>query len=346
MNTLLETKPLLKEPRRSSLELLRIVCMIFIVAHHFGVHGEYGDMQMSLFNQFILLVLKAGGKLGVNAYVLISGYFLVNSRFKIKRILSTVGLAIFYSVISYIAIMHVIPSVQFSASALFKSIFVIKNNGYWFVTCYVAMILLSPFINKLIYALKEKEHLLLIIVLLFMQAFIPGMEEAYFSISPTGWFITLYLIAAYIRLYPKGFLQSKKITGFCSLALCTVIGLLSATRSMENIVCLSAAIFLFCFFNNLNIKTNRFINLVSKTTFGIYLIHDNNYMRKELWSRFLDCPFHAGQKSFWLFSACAVTLVFVVCSLIELLRIGLTSLATRIIKKIHSKIKAKKQPQA
>lgn len=331
------TRPIMV-PRRSSLELLRIICMIFIVAHHFGVHGGYGNMEMSFFNQFVICLLSAGGKLGVNIYVLISGYFLINSKFNIMRIVKTVGLTAFYSATIYLIFSLATPGFEFSFDELLDNVFVVRNSAYWFVTCYVAMVILSPFINKLIYALSEKEHISLILVLLFMQVAFPH-SRAYISLSQTAWFVTLYIIASYIRLYPKKQFNDRRITGIASLVLCIVIGAWSATTGLTNIVCLLGAISLFMFFNSLNIKTNRFINLISKTTFGIYLIHDNDFVRVFIWQKLFNCPFHAGQKTFWLFSAVAVIVVFVACSLIELIRM----LITKLIIKLYNKSKQNKK---
>ena len=39
------------------------------------------------------------------------------------------------------------------------------------------------------------------------------------------------------------------------------------------------AITFFLVFNNLNIKANKLIDIFSSTTLGIYLIHDNNFIR-------------------------------------------------------------------
>ena len=316
--------------------------MLFIVAHHFGVHGQYGGMEMSGFNSFIIKLLSAGGKLGVNIYVLISGYFLVKSEFKIRRVVNTIVLTIFYSVAIYLILLMFLPGFNFELSKFASSLFVIYSGAYWFVTCYIAMVLLSPFINKLIGNLNKREHQILIALLLFIQVQIPGLDS-YISLSETGWFITLYIIAAYISLYPIKLLENKTVTGILCIVFCSVVGLWGMATGMKNIICLATSILLFCFFNSLKIKNNKFINLISKTTFAVYLIHDNNYIRPLLWGRLLNCPFHATQGSFWLFSATAVLLVFVVCSLIETVRILLTKPLIRFVdNKIEKHFKAKK----
>ncbi len=69
-----------KNIRKSNLELLRIICMIMIVAHHYVVHGTiWYDNTMSL-NKYFIQLYGAGGKISVYCFVLISGYFLSTSK--------------------------------------------------------------------------------------------------------------------------------------------------------------------------------------------------------------------------------------------------------------------------
>ena len=64
--------------RESNFELLRIVSMLFIVAAHFSLYNDF-DGGMLLGNQFIYSFFRCGGKLGVFLFLLITGYFMINS---------------------------------------------------------------------------------------------------------------------------------------------------------------------------------------------------------------------------------------------------------------------------
>jgi|688.fasta_scaffold20147_5 peptidoglycan/LPS O-acetylase OafA/YrhL len=61
--------------RNPSLELLRIVSMILIVAHHYVVHGGVYTSTNNLMNELIVQFLLYGGKLGVMIFIMITGYF-------------------------------------------------------------------------------------------------------------------------------------------------------------------------------------------------------------------------------------------------------------------------------
>lgn len=67
----------------SNFELLRIVSMVLIIAHRYTLHSGFSFDTASI---SLRRFLSFGGKIGVNLFVLISGYFLLNSAFRSKRI--------------------------------------------------------------------------------------------------------------------------------------------------------------------------------------------------------------------------------------------------------------------
>lgn len=324
-----------REKRNSSLELLRIISMILIVAHHFAVHSAFGP-DISAFNSFVIKVFFSGGKVAVNVFVLISGYFLVESKFKIRRIINVLVPTLIYSILGYLSIAW-LKGTPITFKDLLHEALPIRNNAYWFVTCFVALSILSPFINKLIGALNQKQHLALALILVLMQVRFYTIEPV-FSISNIGWFITLYIIAGYIKKYPNKVFDKKLYMALAVLVLGTVVALWSYATIINDIFCLALALSMLCLFKNINIKYNKFINLVGAATFGVYLIHDNDFIRPVIWNDILLCPQHAYFKTFWLFAIAMVALVFVSCVLIDWVRM----LITKLIVKLFYKIKGRK----
>ena len=68
------------QKRQSNIELLRIITMIMIVAHHFSVHGNFDfPINTVTINRLWIQFIQIGGKIGVDVFVLISGYFLITA---------------------------------------------------------------------------------------------------------------------------------------------------------------------------------------------------------------------------------------------------------------------------
>ena len=84
------TSDISRNKRNSNIEILRILSMLFIIAHHYAVHGF--DLSAGSFtvNEVTLQILSLGGKIGVNVFVFITGYFMINSRFDAKKLLKLI----------------------------------------------------------------------------------------------------------------------------------------------------------------------------------------------------------------------------------------------------------------
>ena len=92
---------------------------------------------------------------------------------------------------------------------------------------------------------------------------------------------------------------------------------------MEKLPALLISILLFVGFLNLKIGYQPMINMISSATFGVYLIHDNDYIRDFLWIRLFKNQNYASSKFLAPYTILQVIIVFVVCILIELFRINL-----------------------
>lgn len=147
MNAVIESKE--TNDRKLNFELLRIVSMFLIVIYHYSDWGGLIQVGDDLSTKLIGDFLNIGGKLGVNIFVLISGYFLIDSKFKIKKLIKVIFEVWLYSV--GIALVCMLLKIgDLSQDTIVKSFLPIMNNMYWFATAYVVMYVLSPFINKFI----------------------------------------------------------------------------------------------------------------------------------------------------------------------------------------------------
>lgn len=95
--------PKVKQERNSSFEILRIIAILFIVAHHFSVHGGFdfsslGNSSQVIINRTWINFIAQFGKLGVNLFILISAFFLIESKFKARKVLSILAEMLFISI--------------------------------------------------------------------------------------------------------------------------------------------------------------------------------------------------------------------------------------------------------
>ena len=81
-----------KKQRSSNLELYRIICMIMIVAHHYmansGLSSNGGPLMLdySSSKSMFLTIFGAWGKTGINCFMMITGYFMCNSKITIRKL--------------------------------------------------------------------------------------------------------------------------------------------------------------------------------------------------------------------------------------------------------------------
>ena len=133
--------------RNANIELLRIVSMVLIVLFHFSVHGTWPEGG-PLASDTAVEMLSFGGKLGVNCFVLITGYFMVHGHLKVQSLLRVMLQTWFYS-FAILAISAIAQPDLVTPERLREAVTPITSGEYWFITCYLALMVASPFLNVL-----------------------------------------------------------------------------------------------------------------------------------------------------------------------------------------------------
>lgn len=337
-----------KVQRNANIELFRILLMLVIIAHHYlggGVSALF-DFDNPGANMIFLQIVGYGGQTAINCFVLISGYFMCQQKFSFKRLFKLYFLVKFYTVIFYL-IFSLTGYYDFNWRESFELIFNVAYGitGSW-LGGYLALFLLAPFINILIKNLSRNRHLLMIAILFFIYTI-----TSTFFLNPNyeylGWYITLYLVASFIRLYPCNLFRNKRLFGILSLLL-IVLSWLSiialdfigaktglfigeAGYMLQDSNKLLAALIsfaLFLFVLNVRIEKGQtiksLINRIAQSTLGVLLLHANSdAMRDFLWKDvFKNSQFYDSQ---YLIPHLFITvgLIYTICVAIDQLRIVL-----------------------
>lgn len=342
-----------KAQRQTNFELLRLVSMFLIVMGHSIMHGlrnitstTIPDIGISptcavdMLNFSASQLLGYMSNVGVNLFILITGYFIT----KPKNFRSVAGKAfrLWRTMVFYCIIILIIDSLVAeqmpSLNDILVSVTPIYHNTYWFVTQYVALFLLSPFLARLLSVLDKREFniLLLVMFLLNFQQESLGYGGLYSGGMTLMFFIFLFCIGSYIhRFNPIEKVQSYGwLLYLCICIGMTLLGVFLQFRHLgivgheylyvkglaNNSLPLFSSVALFLWFKTIYIGSQRLCRIIlrfSPCVFGVYLIHDNSMVRNLLWSHVKDYIhdpwFIAGLIAY-------VIVVFVVCLLIDILR--------------------------
>ena len=347
--------------RLPNFEILRVLAMFLIIVGHFFVHGLRGEgngVMLSYDGKSVLDTVSFGiaqslwvfSSISVNLYVLISGYFLVQSKAKWGKIPSIWMQTAFYSVCIYLLFAVVgLGGAIFSVKDFVSSVLVVRygavaDRTYWFVAQYIGLLALSPFLNRLVAGMTKVEYRTLIVILLLLD-FSFGYVfygNVYSGGQTLFHFISVYFIAGYIRHYQLfGTWSKRKLLGVCAIVIVAVVALdymyclahcikhqetfqlqLSSRYLNYNGIPLVLAALVFCMVQRAPIGDNRlvrFLVAIAPFSFGVYLIHDNIYVRGWLW-RVVTSYVSFSPSNVVLCSLSVAASIYAVCTGIDMLR--------------------------
>ncbi len=263
------------------------------------------------------------------------------SHITLKKFLKLVLEIEFYKTVIYL--IFVATGVQsFSLLSFAKALLPVNSVGYDFSSCYLLFYLFIPFLNALINRISERQHILIILLLLFTYTFIGTAPNLTVIMNYVSWFIVMYFVSSYFRMYPHKIWQKTTLWGVA-----TAVSLAASIASMigigyfgvrfgkndfyyswwlvadsNKILALVLSVSAFLFFKNVKIKQNSFINTVATSIFGVLLIHDNcDAMRQWLWKDTLNNAGMYHSQYMVLHAVGSVLAVFIVCIVIDYFRI-------------------------
>ena len=331
--------------RDSNIELLRLVCMFYILLHHFIVHGlksagynsgEEINMYSIFFNSLFVIA--------VNCFILISGYFGINP--SLKGFLRLFSMCVCY--LLFFTIFSFIQANSFNTREFLHSFLPISHAPatYWFIKYYFYLYFSSFILNKVI-SNSTKKDFILILIILSAFTFYFGYLWGDAINGAAGYnlmnFIFLYFIGRYIALYTRRNTGRKQriqyLTSYIANSLICVVIVYAIFHytSLDNdfirrwgfgynspFVIMSAISF-FLLFRSFQLKS-KVINWLAQSALAIYLIHENQAIRTHLYKYIGEIGESINQD--WLlvliFPALAI-LIMLICIFIDKIRILLVT---------------------
>ena len=317
----------LKKSRNSSIELLRIISIIMILFLHINKDMMFvNDFQMSMLSSVIMFITESLSIVAVNCFILITGYFSVNSdTFKIRKAVNLVAITSFYGIAIYFVLVA-FGAESFGIKQLIKCALPYFFDKVWFINIYIVLYLFIPFINKALKALSIKGYTILLILLLLIfsvwPTFIPNPPYNDYGYSIVS-FVMIYCIGGYLKLhFNKKVNCAVWLAGYVILSAVTCVLLkFRGTHWIDynSVFVVLASVCLFMFFASFNFSS-KIINYISLSVLSVFIIHAHQCIRPTLFTEIFDIDSRLNSNLFILYYVSAPLIIFVICIVIDILR--------------------------
>ena len=259
-----------------NIDILRIFAFVFIVMLH-TLNRKYG-----------LTVWMSGYaviSIGVNLFIMISGYLLLDRTETVKEFFRKR----FFSILPLFIIFNIIYIYFYNHS--FITIKKISAPHFWYIYMILGLYLLTPWLRKVLqYA--EKETFYVVVLWFLCNILNPYMQffrfpKIPFSHFPITGFIGYYILGYYLKKYryklekiPFICVIGVYITGFLISVLSTKYVLVTTGNRISDFFDKNSlgtffmSVSFFIFWIKFNFKNrNKVIRMISDSTYFAYLIH-------------------------------------------------------------------------
>lgn len=293
---------IIRKGRTSNIECLRCIAMLFIVLNHCILNIATKRLSLDIepinfcLTDFVYQVVYNG----VNVFVLISGYFLVKTKKNAtnwERVTKLWLSVFFYSVVIYVFSIGIHWKIL-NYQELIHILMPIRYDSYWFITQYLGLYIMSPFLAKWARSMSKQEYKIMLVSFFIITSIIQlqGLKGGFSLI----WFLFIFMFAGYIQLWENKSITMKKwntYAGIIFIFASVLLFLISfpINGSTLNIVgywgfyngplLFTASVSLFLFFKKM--KESKLVVTISKLSpymFGVYLVHENPIVKEHLWS--------------------------------------------------------------
>lgn len=277
-------------------DILRIIAMAMIITHHitvndFELQPNLNGIQTIASNKqlLVLMIINSFVIIGVNLFFLISGYFRI--KFDVKKLISLIiEVYIIYDLVTVIGIL--LNFVLFDKNTIHNLIF--PFDLYWFLCAYVGLMVISPFLNKVIESITKEDKKLIILSILLFSLYAYKHDNGLVINGGYSfiWAIIMYIVGGLINKFK---IKTKKgiLVYFISGTVLSILAYIfyklgTPSKSWglykyNNILILIESIGIFTWVNSwsFKIKNKKLINSISflgKNTLMVYLLHSTCWL--------------------------------------------------------------------
>lgn len=330
------------------LDLLRTFSMMGIIGLHvINNGGLINNANIHSFSYYVILALLVLCFTSVNVFGILSGYLSINKqKNKNKRIVELILILLFYCL--------VIPSIFYgfnlfdvrntsSIKEIIYDYFPILAGNYWYITCYVFLFFMIPYINKFCNMLDQKTYKKLLTILFILLIILPNvllvdLFRIQGGYSPF-WLIYCYMIGGYLRIYNVNMPNDKIIKSFV-LTYCISFLLNCLIRNLGYIFLgrvvranllinyispftLILSVLIFLYFKNINVNKKVFEKVfvyLSEMSFSVYIIHGQRMIFYKILKNLFTPLLNHNSIVIFVGIVLSIVIIYIVCCIIDEVR--------------------------
>ncbi|MBQ8995549.1 MAG: hypothetical protein IJ091_07015, partial [Oscillospiraceae bacterium] len=205
---------------------------------------------------------------------------------------------------------------------------------------YLALMLLSPYLNKIIDHLDDETYKKFLIVFTLVSPLYSTLGDTRQTLCDLSIGVYYFFLWGYLRRHPNNWFERNRGKIFCGVLLLSVlaaslssylfskmgkqaVGLFSIF-GRASIIQVILAVSLFYIFKNWEIGSRKWINILAQGMLGVYLIHENQLLYPFLWNWvILIRKYFFDSVHFPIHLVGNVLLVFLLCTILDLARLYL-----------------------
>lgn len=333
----LPSTPNKQKTRSSNFELLRVICMLCLIGHHFAVHGGLLSQEANTVAYSFGVAFLPIGKICFIAFIAISMWFLCDSKTNLARFLKVWLEVLFYSVV--FTVISFLMDYPLRPVDFISSFFVMIGNSHGFAASYLIFVLILPFLLFIAKRLTKKQTIYLLIVLFFVQIGAQILNKYTNYVQPVFseplLFVFCFFLSLFLKKWPIKIFDNKIFSLTVLIAIYSLMIVNNTVASSNakisffiyvlsidesSVLFIIAGYALFFLFKNIHVKENKFINFVASSSFAVLLIHDHNFFRHLFWFDVVKTSSFFHSQLFVLYFVLTVILIYFVCSTIDYLR--------------------------
>lgn len=284
------------------LSYLRVIaCVAIIWLHTFTMEAMFYKNDLSTFNDIASNTVPFIMMWAVPCFVMVTGALLLNpdKEITVKKVICRYVFRISIVLIVFVSIFTISDVIankeKIGVTDIVKRIFYKLYTGtswahLWYLYLLIGLYLLLPVFRALVKGLDDKEIKYILLIYFIFNSIVPLINQV--SKTQTGFYITtnsifpFYLIIGYMIHSDRIKLNMKKSIalfafGEILIIILSVVGIKTDNSIITSLLgnysfvpVVITSIGIFGMFKNINInKSNKFILLVDKLSFGIYLTH-------------------------------------------------------------------------